>query len=255
MDLWKIKDYWEKNAPMSFTDKEDMSYEEKRSFRYGLQDYMHEVFQFNLFSGKLVLDLGSGAGVDSAEFARCGAEVVSVELTSFSVKLTKNLLKEAHVYAHACAVQASAQRLPFKSESLDCVYCFGVIHHILDAENVLSEIHRVLKVGGKIMAMVYHKDSLLYAYSIIYLRGVKQGLLSKYSQDEILSMFSERIPGCPYTKAYTKEEAIAVFSHLFKNLDVSVHYDVIDTERERKLKIAIPKDNDLGWHLIIKGEK
>jgi hypothetical protein len=68
-------------------------------------------------------------------------------------------------------------------------------------------------------------------------------------------MYSERIFGCPYTKAYTKEEAIKLFENYFKNVKASVHYNVIDTLEKRKIKIAIPKDLELGWHIVIKAEK
>jgi ubiquinone/menaquinone biosynthesis C-methylase UbiE len=241
-------------VPMSFSDK-GYSYHEKREFRYKLQDYMHEVFQFHSYAGQLILDLGSGAGIDSAEFAKGGAEVVSLDLTESSTELTKNTLREAGVYERGHVIQAVGQKLPFRDGAFDCVYSFGVLHHIPDVKAVLSEIRRVLRPGGKIMAMLYHRDSLLYAYSIIYLHGIKEGLLSRYSPEEILARFSERIEGCPYTKAYSKEEAYNLFKEYFKELEISVHYDVIDTEQERKLKLKIPRGYDLGWHLIIKGVK
>jgi 2-polyprenyl-3-methyl-5-hydroxy-6-metoxy-1,4-benzoquinol methylase len=68
----EIKKYWEQSTPMSFV-PEKLSYEEKRNFRYSLQDYMHDVFRFADFLGKSVLEIGCGAGIDSAEFARNGA--------------------------------------------------------------------------------------------------------------------------------------------------------------------------------------
>lgn len=65
----EIMHYWEQSTPMSFV-PEKLGYEEKRKFRYSLQDYMHDAFRFADFSGKLVLEVGSGAGIDSAEFAQ-----------------------------------------------------------------------------------------------------------------------------------------------------------------------------------------
>lgn len=248
----RIKRYWEQPPPMSFIDK-PLSYEEKRKFRYSLQDYMHEVFEFHKFAGKLVLDLGCGAGIDSAEFARNGAHVISTDLTRTSTLLTRNLLKEAGLPSFV--VQADAVSLPFKDEVFHCVYCFGVLHHIPEVEKALTEIHRVLKPGGKIMAMCYHKDSLLYAYSIVYLRGIKEGLLKKFDLTEILSRYSERIEGCPYTRAYTKSELRKLFQHFFSDLQIEVHYNVIDLPNERKVKIGLSNRYGLGWHLIVKGFK
>jgi len=247
-----IKDFWEQGSPMSFI-AEKFSYEEKREFRYSLQDYMHATFGFDGFVGKLILDLGCGAGIDSAEFARNGASVVSVDFTRIAVESTRNLLKEAGLPGRVR--QADATSLPFKNDTFDCVYSFGVLHHIPDIEKAISEIKRVLKPGGQIMVMLYHEDSLLYGYSIVYLRGIKQGLLEKFSMDDILARYSERKEDNPYTRVYTKAEAQTLFSQYFRSCSVEVHYNVIDLPEQRKVKVSLPAQYELGWHLIVKGIK
>jgi len=246
------KAYWEQGPPMSFI-SEDVSYQEKRKFRYSLQDYMPATFQFAAFTGKLVLDLGCGAGIDSAEFARNGASVVSVDFTLIATQSTQSLLKEANLPAQVA--QADATSLPFKNDTFDCVYSFGVLHHIPNVERAMVEIKRVLKPGGQVMAMLYNKDSLLYGYSIVYLRWVKERLLDKFTMDEILSRYSERREGNPYTKVYTKEEAGALFSQYFKSCSVEVRYNVIDLPEQRKVKVSLPDEYELGWHLIVKAVK
>jgi hypothetical protein len=53
----KARDFWTQSVPMTFDDQ-PKSYEEKRRFRYELQDYMHEEFQFSTFAGKKALEAG-----------------------------------------------------------------------------------------------------------------------------------------------------------------------------------------------------
>jgi len=55
----KIRDFWNKAIPMTFVDK-PKTYKEKRKFRYDLQDYMYDVFKFENFKGKRVLEIGVG---------------------------------------------------------------------------------------------------------------------------------------------------------------------------------------------------
>lgn len=237
---------------MSFV-LEKLSYEEKRNFRYSLQDYMHDAFGFADFSGQLVLDLGCGAGIDSAEFARNGAKVISTDMTQAATELARDLLKENGL--PYLVIQADAKALPFKDETFDCVYCFGVLHHIPDVETALAEIHRILKSDGRVMAMLYHRDSLLYAYSIIYWRGIKEGMLGTLTPEQLVSRYSERNEGCPYTRAYTKDEATNLFSSWFKQITTEVHYNVLDLPKQRKVKVDISDTYKLGWHLIVKAVK
>jgi len=68
-------------------------------------------------------------------------------------------------------------------------------------------------------------------------------------------MYSERILDCPYTKAYTKQEAIDLFSKYFKDVKISVHYNVIDLPEQRKVKLGISDEYELGWHLVVKAVK
>ncbi|MDP6127304.1 MAG: class I SAM-dependent methyltransferase [Dehalococcoidales bacterium] len=247
-----IMAFWEQGPPMGFIG-EDMSYERKREFRYSLQDYMNDTFKFDSFNGKLVLELGCGAGIDSAEFARNGASVVSSDFTQIATQSTKSLLEEAQLPAQV--VRTDATSLPFKNDTFDCVYSFGVLHHIPDVERSLAEIARTLKPGGQVMVMLYNHDSLLYGYSIVYLRGIKDGLLEHSTMEEILDQYSERKEDNPHTLVYTKEEAKALFSQYFEVNSVEVRYNVIDLPQQRKVRVNLPNEYELGWHLIIKCQK
>lgn len=243
----KIKAYWERCTPFR---ERDWDYESKRKFRYDLQDYMHKFFRFEEWAGKEVLEVGCGVGMDSAEFARNGASVCAVDLTEDAIALTKMTAHQAGV--NVDVLRGSGTNLPFARDSFDAVYSYGVLHHIPNVNKALAEICRVLRPNGTVLAMVYHRDSLLYAYSIIYRH---LDLLKTMSAQKILSRYSERNEGCPYTKAYTKQEAYELFNLGFKDVVVEVHYNVIDTDTQRKVKLSLDDEWELGWHLCIRGEK
>jgi len=250
MNLSTSMNYWGIAPPMQF---EELTYEEKRKFRYDLQDYQKPFFQFEKFSGKNILEIGSGAGIDSCEFARNGAKITCIDFTEIAPKLTNKLISQ---YGGNSA-RTSATLLPFRNESFDVVYSFGVIHHIPQIDDVLNEIMRVLKPGGLFMGMVYNKNSLLYAY-LLYYFGIKEGLSKQMSEEEIISKYSERREGCPYTRVFTTEELESLFlSHGLKIEEVDVFYDAMDIPGyKRKIKIDFDDKNlSLGWHIGFKARK
>ena len=247
MTTKNIVEYWNNSTPMKFDD-ERWSYEKKRGFRYGLQDYMHSSFQFDKWKDKSVLEIGCGSGIDAMEFARNGALVTATDITENAVRLTMEMAKEAGFDIQVVKVPANG--LPFQNSSFDCCYSFGVLHHIPNISAVMDEIYRVLKPGGQFMGMVYNRDSLLFAYSIFYLH-YRDGT----DLDELASMYSERNIGCPYTKCYTKDEAKDFFGQWFQNVTVEVKYNTIDTQEQRKVKLGLDDKWELGWHIIVKGIK
>ena len=242
----EIRNYWNKATPMSFA-PEGWTYEEKREFRYTLQSYMYETIRFGDWRDKKVLEFGCGSGIDALEFARNGANVTAVDITYNAINLTEALSQEAGVPIKVVQID---EALPFPNETFDLVYSFGVLHHIPNVERTLTEIHRVLKLDGTIIAMLYNKDSLLYAYSIVWLH--RNGGLS---EEELTRKYSERIENCPYTRVYTKSEAKKLFEKYFTDVTVTVRYNAIDLPQKRKIKLGIDDEYELGWHLIARGRK
>jgi SAM-dependent methyltransferase len=102
--------------------------------------------------GEIVLDVGSGAGTDSL----VAAQMVGSEGRVTGVDMTPEMLAKARAAAVAMKatnvefVAGEAEGLPFEDESFDVVISNGVIDLIPDKDAVFSEIHRVLRPGGRI---------------------------------------------------------------------------------------------------------
>lgn len=246
--------YWtDVDPPMSFI-PEGWSYEQKRSFRYECIPYLNGFMNPPRYKGKRILCVGDGSGIDAAEFARAGAHVEVVDLSTKAIELTRKHFLEANlpVEIGQMVVGDVADLLPWSGGTFDAVYSFGVIHHIPEVGYAIREIERVLKPGGEFVGMVYHKESLLYAYSIVA-RGAREGL----SQALAMQTYSERNPGCPHSVAYTRGELQGVLSPHFRSIATEIHYDVIDLPHQRKVRFVVdPKvKSELGWHLCFRAVK
>lgn len=129
-------------------------------------------------NGKRVLEIGPGAGGHSALFARHGAVMTSVDLTAARARATEAKFRLMGERAEGCrALQGDAEKLPFADDTFDIVYSNGVLHHTLDTEKAMAEVHRVLKPGGQAVILLYCKSSWHYWINMVLPVGLLQGKL------------------------------------------------------------------------------
>ena len=103
--------------------------------------------------GQRILDVGCGDGALSAMIARSGAHVFGMDYVlqglGFAAEHTRTL--------PAWFVAASADALPVHSGSLDAVVATEIIEHLARPDDLLAELHRVLRVGGRIVVTTPHR--------------------------------------------------------------------------------------------------
>ena len=98
-----------------------------------------------------MLPLGTGRWLDVG----CGPRSRIAHLLSgtlFGVDFAEDRLREAQRESVLC-VCASATALPFAAGNFDGVVCFGLLHHLneADADAALAEMSRVTRSGGTIL--------------------------------------------------------------------------------------------------------
>ena len=102
--------------------------------------------------GKRVLDIGSGAGLDSLIAAlQVGPEgsVTGIDMTPEMIENARRGAAELGL-TNVTFVEGEAERLPFDDSSFDVVISNGVIDLVPDKDAVFGEIYRVLVPGGRI---------------------------------------------------------------------------------------------------------
>jgi SAM-dependent methyltransferase len=122
--------------------------------RYATEPYIPSFARFDRARGRRLLEIGVGAGTDFVNWVRGGAIATGVDLTEQGVRLTRERVEGEGLHAHL--EQADAESLPFKPDSFDFVYSFGVLHHSPDTPKTIGEVHRVLRPGGTAVIMLYH---------------------------------------------------------------------------------------------------
>lgn len=110
----------------------------------------------SLREGEVVVDLGSGGGLDvflAAEKVGPGGHAVGIDMTPEMVELARRNAAKRLEGGAADNVEfhlATIDRLPLADASVDCVISNCVINLATDKRAVFREIARVLKPGGRL---------------------------------------------------------------------------------------------------------
>jgi SAM-dependent methyltransferase len=93
-----------------------------------------------------VLEVGGGPGELAARIAdELGASVVMVDISQRMVALARDRGVDARV--------GTVERLPFPDESFDCAVAAWVLFHVPNVDRGLAELARVLRPGGRLVAV------------------------------------------------------------------------------------------------------
>ena len=99
--------------------------------------------------GARVLDLGCGAGRFVAALRDVGADPVGVELSAAALERARRNVPGADL-----RLVAADGSLPLGHGEVDLVWCSEVLEHVPDTIAFLTEVRRVLRRGGRLLATV-----------------------------------------------------------------------------------------------------
>jgi len=117
------------------TEEGDMRYEHLHRYGWAAQTV----------KGLHVLDIACGEGYGSAILARCAKEVTGVDISHEAVE---HAVERYGDVPNLSFRQGSATAIPSADASVDAVVSFETLEHLTQHDEMLAEIHRVLKPGG-----------------------------------------------------------------------------------------------------------
>jgi SAM-dependent methyltransferase len=100
-----------------------------------------------------VLEVGSGPGELAVRIREeLGAEVVAIDSSERMVELARERGVDARV--------GDVQELPFADGEFDCAVAAWMLYHVPDVDRAVGELVRVLKPGGRLVAVTNGVDHL-----------------------------------------------------------------------------------------------
>lgn len=195
----EVRAYWEKHIHDLEITKHPVGsrgfFEDLDQYHFEKLHHLLRLVDFNGYRGKAVLEVGCGAAVDLARFAKGGAVCTGVDLATSAIELARANFEQQGLQADLRV--ANGEALPFPDNSFDLVYAHGVVQYTANPQQLVNEVRRVLKPGGQAIFQVYNRISWLNALSKLMKVGLEHDdapVLLKYSIGEfrrLVSGFSE----------------------------------------------------------------
>lgn len=107
-----------------------------------------------------ILEVGCGEGELAERLGReTSAEVIAIDQSPRMVELARARGVDARV--------GRAEELDFEAESFDCVVAAWMLYHVELLDPALQEISRVLRPGGRLVAVTNGSDHMKELYDLI----------------------------------------------------------------------------------------
>lgn len=222
--------------------------------------FSNRIHGYDQAAGKRVLDIGCGNGYVLWHYARHGAHVHGVDITETALNLSRRRFELGGRRAEFR--RTDGNNLPYPDNHFDIVCSMGVLHHIEDPRPMLAEARRVLRPGGRLILMLYHRNSWKYRV-VLPLRL----LLDAHYRGKTLQQALNMNDGddCPLAKVYSRGEVRALLAD-FRGLQLTVNQLswrqlLLFPALVRRLQPWLPPLSDsrmahaLGWNLYVEAVK
>ena len=187
-------------------DKEEFDYNFSNMKYYSITDksekHLYKWLEKKCSPGIKVLDFGCGNGENGIHAAKCGAEVIGIDISPEGVVNANLNAKQAGVENNCKFEVMDGENMTFPNDSFDRAVEYGVLHHV-DLDKAMIELNRVLKPEGEMICVeALRHNPLIHLY-----RKITTHLRTEWEVEHILGV-----------------ESLEIAKKYFHNIDVKFYH-------------------------------
>ena len=113
-------------------------------------------------SGQIILDIAGGTGDLAARFSRLvgpEGQVILADINAAMLEVGRDRLIDKGATGNIEVLQADAEALPLKSNSVDCITIAFGLRNVTDKALALRSMLRVLRPGGRLLVLEFSKPT------------------------------------------------------------------------------------------------
>ena len=128
--------------------------------------WIPKLLEFAKHGGERLLGLGNGLGTDWVQYARHGADVVVCSPSAEQLALIHRNFQLREL--RGLFLHSDPTNLPLESASIDVVCVNGLLQELADPRAAVGEVYRVLKPGGKVLAVTPARYDVGFWYRLCF---------------------------------------------------------------------------------------
>jgi ubiquinone/menaquinone biosynthesis C-methylase UbiE len=221
------------------------------------QDYKRKSFEImNAREGCRILEVGCGLGFDAIALARIvgsTGRVVAVDSSQTMLEAARSCAKSLGLSIDF--VQEDAGCLDYDDESFDCARVDRTLQHIPEPKKVLTEMARVTKSGGRIVA--YEPDWGTFTIGSVdrqvtrkitnfWCDTFKNGWIGRYLYGRFMAMGLVEVQVYPSTLVITDLDLAEKVFDLFKNAEKAMNFGLVSSSEVAAWLKELREDNLQG---------
>lgn len=163
---------------------------------------------------EVILDYGCGPGNDLVGFLvnTRAKKVIGVDISQKALQFASKRISLHGIdpeRVELIRISDSSPQIPLKENYVDYIYTEGVLHHTSNPDEIIGELYRVLKPGGRACIMVYNQDSIWLHLYVAYEQMILEG---RFAGMDVFQAFTRTTDTeeCPIARCYQSEQFSAM---------------------------------------------